>query len=145
MSSTAAKLAVGTEHEPFETPPLRITDFVRYQGASGDMNPLHHDPAVAERAGLKSVLAVGMLQAGVLGCYATDWLGAQNLRRYTVRFKSPAWPGDVITYSGRITDLREEDGETLADVDLTAVRQTGDAHLTATATFVVSDGTGTSE
>jgi acyl dehydratase len=133
------RVEVGLENEPYTPRPLRPTDFVRYQGASGDMNPIHHDPAVAERAGMASVLAVGMLAAGILGCYAADWLGAENVRRYAVRFKSPAWPGDEITYTGKVIAIREQDGETVADVELKATRQTGDAHLTAEATFVVRD------
>ena len=32
--------------------PLTRTDFVRYQGASGDFNPIHHDEEFAKSAGL---------------------------------------------------------------------------------------------
>jgi hypothetical protein len=46
--------------------PLTRTDFVRYQGASGDMNPIHHDEGYARRAGFPTVFAVGMLGAGIL-------------------------------------------------------------------------------
>ena len=44
-------LAVGTEGPPLEDGPLTVTDFVRYQGASGDMNPIHHDTGFAQKAG----------------------------------------------------------------------------------------------
>jgi acyl dehydratase len=47
--------------------PLTRTDFVRYQGASGDMNPLHHDEEFAKKAGLPAPLAVGMFQAAKRG------------------------------------------------------------------------------
>lgn len=39
---------VGDVREPFADTPLKVTDFVRYQGASGDMNPIHHDSAFAD-------------------------------------------------------------------------------------------------
>ena len=45
-------LAVGTALEPQEYGPLTLTDFVRYQGASGDFNPIHHDTAFAQAAGI---------------------------------------------------------------------------------------------
>ncbi|MCC6437225.1 MAG: MaoC family dehydratase N-terminal domain-containing protein [Acidimicrobiales bacterium] len=129
-------LTVGAEREPFVDKPLTITDFVRYQGASGDMNPIHHDSSFAARAGYPTPFAVGMLQAGVLGTYATDWLGAENVRRFKVQFREQAWPGDVLTYSGRIAAVRDEGGERLVDVELACTRQTGGTHLLGWATFV---------
>jgi acyl dehydratase len=130
-------LQVGAEAPPFVDAPLTITDFVRYQGASGDMNPIHHDEAFAKAAGFPTVFAVGMLQAGVLGTYATGWLGADNIRALRVQFREQAWPGDVLTYSGAVAGRREEGGEKLVDVDLLVTRQTGGIHIKGTATFVV--------
>lgn len=136
MTTTEADLTVGTERAPFVDKPLTVTDFVRYQGASGDMNPIHHDSSFAARAGYPTPFAVGMLQAGVLATYATDWLGARNVRRFKVQFREQAWPGDVLTYSGRIAAVREEGGERLVDVELACTRQTGGTHLLGWATFV---------
>ena len=130
-------LEVGVEHEPFVDAALTISDFVRYQGASGDMNPIHHDSEFAAKAGYPTPFAVGMLGAGVLCTYITDWLGPENLRRFKVRFREQAWPGDVLTYAGRISDIREVDGERLVDLELSCTRQTGATHLTGSATFVI--------
>jgi acyl dehydratase len=128
---------VGTEHQPFTDAPLTVTDFVRYQGASGDMNPIHHDTEFAKAAGYPGPFAVGMLQAGILSTYATSWLGAANLRRFKVQFREQAWPGDVLTYTGTVVGTREQDGETLVDVELACTRQTGGVHLKGWASFAV--------
>ncbi len=133
---TTTDLTVGATREPFVDKPLTITDFVRYQGASGDMNPIHHDSSFAAKAGYPTPFAVGMLQAGVLGTFATDWLGAENVRSFKVQFREQAWPGDVLTYSGTITAVREQDGERLVDIELACTRQTGGTHLRGWATFV---------
>lgn len=133
--TTTSVPEVGVEHEPFIDSPLTVTDFVRYQGASGDMNPIHHDTEFAKAAGYPGPFAVGMLQAGVLSTYATDWLGAGNLRRFKVQFREQAWPGDVLTYSGKVVGTREEGGERLIDVELACTRQTGGVHLKGWATF----------
>ncbi len=130
-------LSVGVEHEPFVDKPLTVTDFVRYQGASGDMNPIHHDAAFATKAGFPSVFAVGMLAAGVLGTYATDWLGAANVRRFKVRFREQAWPGDVITYRGTVVGMRDTPDGRFVDIELEAVREGGGLHVRGEATFVV--------
>jgi acyl dehydratase len=136
MSSTRT-LDIGTEREPFVDAPLTVTDFVRYQGASGDMNPIHHDTGFANQAGYPTPFAVGMLQAGILATYATDWLGAENVRRFKVQFREQAWPGDVLTYSGRVVERRETEGEQVVDVELACTRQTGGTHLVGWATFAV--------
>ena len=128
---------IGTEAPPFVDAPLTRTDFVRYQGASGDMNPIHHDEDFAKKAGFPTVFAVGMLQAGILATYATDWLGAANFRRFKVQFREQAWPDDVLTYAGKVVDKREENGENVVDVELSATRQTGGVHLKGWATFAV--------
>jgi acyl dehydratase len=127
-------VTVGLEAEPFVAPPLTITDFVRYQGASGDMNPIHHDTEFAQASGYPGPFAVGMLQAGVLGTYLTDWFGARSVRKYGVQFREQAWPGDVLTYSGSVLAIRDEGQARLVDVELSAHRQTGGIHLKGWAT-----------
>jgi acyl dehydratase len=137
MSMTdASQLSEGDRNEPFVDKPLTITDFVRYQGASGDMNAIHHDSAFAEKSGYPTPFAVGMLQAGILSGYACDWLGPENLRAYRVQFREQAWPADVLTYSGSVVEIREEDGQRLIDLELLCTRQTGGVHLKGWATFV---------
>lgn len=130
-------LDVGTEGPTLEDGPLTVTDFVRYQGASGDMNPIHHDSEFAEQSGFPKPFAVGMRQMGVLATWATDWLGAENVRRLKVQWREQAWPGDVLTYTGQVTAKREENGERFVDLEMVVTRQTGGTHLKGSATFVV--------
>ncbi|MFB9180103.1 MaoC/PaaZ C-terminal domain-containing protein [Dactylosporangium sucinum] len=62
----------------------------------GRLNPLHYDEPLAQGVGFPSVFSIGMFQAGLLATYATDWLGADTVRRFSVRFKEQVWPGDVL-------------------------------------------------
>jgi len=128
----------GTEPEPREYGPLVLTDFVRYQGASGDMNPIHHDSEYARAAGFPSAFSVGMLQAGILASYLTDWLGPENVRRYSVQFREQLWPGDRIVCSARVVRRYELDGERRLDLDVLCTRvASGGAAIKGEATFVV--------
>jgi acyl dehydratase len=131
------ELVEGAELTPFVDKPLTVTDFVRYQGASGDMNPAHHDTEFAQRAGFPTPFAVGMLQAGVLATYLTDHFGASAIRHFKVQWREQAWPGDVLTYAAKIVAVREEDGQRFVDLEATVTRQTGGVHLLGWATFVV--------
>lgn len=118
-------------------PPLSLTDLVRYQGASGDLNPLHHDPSHARQAGLAGPVAVGMRQAGVLGTLVAETFGPETVRSVSFRFLSLAWPGDVLTYDVAVAGRRRRDGERLLDLTLRATRPDGSVHLTGTATVAL--------
>jgi acyl dehydratase len=139
MGTTWDDLAVGTEHEPKTVGPLTRTDFVRYQGASGDFNPIHHDEEFAKAAGYPTVFSVGMLQAGILASYATDWLGADNVRRFGVQFREQVWPGDSLVCSGKVVDRAEAggDGERTVDLELVVERVGGGTAIKGWATFAV--------
>lgn len=136
MSIAWDELEIGASGGNLTDGPLTVTDFVRYQGASGDMNPIHHDTEFAKKAGYPAPFAVGMRQAGLLATYATDWLGAREVRKFGVQFREQAWPGDELVYTGTVTGKRVEDGQRFVDVELSVVRQTGGVHLKGWATFL---------
>ncbi|KAB1645130.1 MaoC/PaaZ C-terminal domain-containing protein [Gulosibacter chungangensis] len=81
------------------TEPLTLTDFVRYQGASGDFNPIHHDPEFARNGGYDGPFAVGMLTAGVAAARFGQVRDPRRLRTLRMRWQQPAWPGDRLTYT----------------------------------------------
>lgn len=138
-------LVEGDAPEPRTIGPVTRTDFVRYQGASGDMNPLHHDDHFAQASGFPSVFSVGMFQAGALASFAADWLGPENLRRFTCRFRAQVWPDDVLTLEARVTRAYEEGGEPRVDLDLTCSRQDGSTAIAGTAAFALSSTPGPGE
>jgi len=105
---------------------LTRTDFVRYAGASGDFNPIHHDQTFAEASGNPTVFAMGMLSAGILSRAVTGFVGRPNVRGFKVRFLTRAWPGDDVICGGTVTRKYEEAGEKRISGDLTAVNQKGE-------------------
>ena len=105
---------------------LTRTDFVRYAGASGDFNPIHHDQTFAEASGNPTVFAMGMLNAGILSRVATRFAGRPNLRRFSVRFATRAWPGDSVICTGSVTRKFEEGGEKRVEGEIRAVNQKGE-------------------
>jgi acyl dehydratase len=115
--------------------PLTRTDLVRYAGASGDFNPLHHDLDFARQAGLADVMAHGMLSAGLLGSALTGWFGAGSVRGYKARFLAPVWPGDVLT--ARCVSMTS-DGP-VRELVLELARADGTAVLSATARVAVPE------
>ncbi len=135
----ALRLEVGTELPERTFGPLTRTDFVRYQGASGDFNPIHHDDDFARAAGFESVFSVGMLQAGLLATYCTDLLGPTNVRRFRVQFREQVWPGDTLVASGRVTGVYEGGEEPRVDLELTMRREGGGVAIRGDATFATDE------
>jgi acyl dehydratase len=136
MTATTA-LHTGIQAPPRDFGPLTRQMFVRYAGASGDLNPMHYDDELARSAGYPSVFAQGMLSAALLAGFATDWLGARNVRRFGVRFNEQVWPGDVLTCLGTVTAVSVEPDADRVSVELSATRQTGGVAITGTAEFLI--------
>ena len=59
------------------------TQIVRFAGASGDFNPMHHDESFALSAGQPGVFAMGQLQAAMLASMVAEWLGVENVVGFT--------------------------------------------------------------
>ncbi|MEB3070664.1 MaoC/PaaZ C-terminal domain-containing protein [[Mycobacterium] vasticus] len=115
--------------------PQTRTDIVRYQGASGDFNSIHHDDEIARSAGMPGVFSVGMLQAGYLGTYCVELFGAESVRRLSVRFAAQVWPGDELVCRGVISALAQ-DGHS-AELDLTIGDVNGSVAVSASVTVVL--------
>src|SRR5215211_7074551 len=121
-------LKVGDTHEAVVIDKVTRTHIVKYAGAGGDFNPLHHDDTVAQSlAGYPSVFAHGMFSMGLTGRMLTDWLGPTALKKYGVRFTRQVWPGDTLTARGEVTEVKEEGGETLATIKVVTVNQNDEA------------------
>lgn len=117
--------------------PITMTDLVRYVGASGDLNPVHHDVEYAQRAGYRTAFTPGMFQAGLLASWATSWLGSLNIRRYRARFKEIVYLGDSLTCSGQASRIYVDACERRVDLELTCTTQTGAVAVEGFAIFVL--------
>ena len=112
--------------------PLTRTHFVKYAGAAGDFNPLHHDDDVARAAGMPQVFGMGMLTAGLLGMWLARWVGPTNIETFSVRFGGLVFPGDTLSLTGAVDTLSAPEGPCIAHITL-AVRRAGDVILRGTA------------
>lgn len=93
MSADDRTLEIGT---------VQRTDFVKFAGAGGDFNPMHHDDEFARASGFPSVFAMGMMTASMASRFITDWFGIEAVRTYEVRFKAMVWPGENLRATGKI-------------------------------------------
>lgn len=141
----AAEVTVGMTLPPLSVR-LSRTGLVRYAGASGDFNPIHHSEHFAARVGLPGVVAHGLLTMGTALRVVTDWVGDPGrVRSYSCRFTKPvvvpddgvgaelqitgtvsAVQGDLVTVSLEVVSAGEKVlGAARAQVDLSEVGRGG--------------------
>ncbi|MBO6556257.1 MAG: dehydratase [Pseudomonadales bacterium] len=126
MTLKASEVKVGDSYEEQVCDNLSRTQIVMYAGTSGDYNPLHSDEIFTkEVAGYPSVFAHGMLSMGMTGRMLTNYVGDGRLTYYGVRFTSQVFPGATLTAKATITEIREENGETIADLEVSTTDEEG--------------------
>ncbi len=139
MSLSASELNVGDSRTEVVVDNLTRTQLVQYAGASGDYNPLHTDDLFTrEVAGYPGVFAHGMLTMGLTGRVITDWVGDGRLQNFGVRFVNQVWPGDTLTTTAEVTEIRDTDDGPVADFSITTVNQSDKPVVTGTASALLT-------
>ncbi|MEN6374931.1 MAG: MaoC/PaaZ C-terminal domain-containing protein [Smithella sp.] len=140
MPLQLAELNIGDSLVPYTSSPITRTDLVRYAGASGDFNPLHHDSTFVKTIGMERVIVHGMLIMGIAGEAITNWIDFKDLRKFNVRFAGMTEPVDfddwentrqraTITITGKIKNKFEENGEKRIRCDIVAKDGLGNTKL----------------
>lgn len=140
MALKASELKVGDTYQEEVCRNLSRTQIVQYAGASGDYNPLHTDEIFTTQvAGYPSVFAHGMLTMGMTGKMLTNYVGDGRLTAFGVRFTSQVFPGATLTAKATVTEIREEDGHKIVDLDVSTVDEEGTEVVKGTASARVDD------
>jgi len=113
---------------------LTRTDLVRYAGASGDYNPMHHDEVKATAAGQPSVFGHGMFSMGFLGSAIVGYAGVGRLTAYQVRFSRQTWPGEELVTSVVVAGTRVDGHRHLVDLDVRLANADGEDKVVGRAT-----------
>jgi hydroxyacyl-ACP dehydratase HTD2-like protein with hotdog domain len=107
-------------------PPLVVTvdetQMFLFSAATYNGHRIHYDKDWARgREGYDDVLLQGPLQAALLACAVTDWLGgAGRLVTFSVQNRGVAHPGQELTFGGTVTEVDPATGR--AGLDLAGRR-----------------------
>jgi acyl dehydratase len=133
-------IEVGNNMPVYTSAPITRTHLVRYAGASGDFNPLHHDQTFIKMIGMENIITHGMLIMGIAGEAITSWIENKYLRKFNARFLSMTEPADLddmentkdratIIVSGKVVRKYEENGEKRIQCDIIAQDALGSKKL----------------
>ncbi len=96
--------------------------------ASRDWRPMHHDYKFATvRNGVRDIFLNTPNQAAWIERYITDWTGPRGrLGQMKFRMRDSVFPGDEMTFSGRVTDRStDEVGCAWASLEITLTAVAG--------------------
>ncbi len=128
---------VGEEVEALTLPPVTRLQLVKYAGASGDFNPIHTIDEAAEKAGLKGVIAHGMLTLATMGLLFSPYLEHGYVRDFRARFSGMVYVGDVLEIGGRVTGVEETEEGRLYAFDVFSRRGEDDVVATGEVGFLL--------
>jgi acyl dehydratase len=124
-------VSVGQELPRLEVP-LTPTLIVSTAIASRDYQDVHHDRDLAQQRGSKDIFMNILSTNGFVGRFVTDWAGpAASIRKLSIRLGAPNYPYDTMVMTGRVADVREENGEGRVAVEVRGANGLGD-HVTGT-------------
>ena len=134
---TAPVWRVGEELGPRTLPPVTRLQLIKYAGASGDFNPIHTIDEAAEKAGLKGVIAHGMLTLATMGVLFSPHLEHGYVKDFRARFSGMVYVGDVLQIGGRVTGVEETGEGRLYSFDVFSRRGEDDTVASGTVRFLV--------
>ena len=136
-TETAPVWSVGDELGPRTLPPVTRLQLIKYAGASGDFNPIHTVDEAAEKAGLKGVIAHGMLTLATMGVLFSPHLQYGYVKDFRARFSGMVYVGDVLEVGGRVTGVEETGEGRLCSFDVFSRRDEDDVVASGTVGFLV--------
>ena len=106
-----------------------------YAKASRDFNPIHIDEEFARNTPAGGTIAHGMLILAYVSQMLTAAFGKSWLTggRFSVRFKTPARPGDGLTIQGKIEKIQNETEQTVMGCSILCANQKNETVITGEA------------
>jgi acyl dehydratase len=101
------------------------TDIERFTEISGDRNPLHYDEAAAKATKFGEIIVQGGVTSAILNAVVAEDLPGPGtvFLQVSWSFKAPVRPGDVITGTVEITEVRPD--KPMSKLKTTVTRQDG--------------------
>lgn len=132
------KIDVGDVGPVIEVSDLEVRDFVRYAGASGDLNPLHYNHVYARKKGYDTVFSQGMFVGGIASRVVARWFGIAAVTEFGVRFTAQVIPGDSLKAVGTVSEKHTDERKSVVTIDIEVNNQDDEQVATGEATVQLS-------
>ena len=110
--------------------PITATLIVSGAFATRDFQDVHHDKARAQELGSPDIFMNILTTNGLVSSYIMAWAGPKaNLKSIDIKLGVPNFPGDTMTFEGKIVRRETTATEYLVDIDFRGHNRLGD-HVT---------------
>lgn len=134
------KVAVGDSIPEWDMPEVSAARMRTMAAILRDPNPVHWDRSVCDQLGFgKRTINQGPLGLSYMVNMLHAWTGPDSIRRVYMTFPMAILDGEHVTARGRVTAIREENGERLADCDIWLDRERTPHPLEGHATVKLPD------
>ncbi len=128
----ASDLTVGDKLPEFHLP-ITAKLVVSCAIASQDFQDVHHDKEAAIAKGTPDIFMNILSTNGFVGRYLTDWAGpGSRIKNIKFNLGAPNFPGDTMIMSGKVLEIKREDGQDLAVIEYKGKNGMGN-HVSGTA------------
>ena len=103
----------GMELEPFRAGGVSQAEVEQYALVSGDGNPIHTDPKLANKAGLDDLPVQGMFVMAMVATYLENWSFCQHINDLNIRFVKPTLINRDIIFSARVVSVSQDQGQSI--------------------------------
>ena len=106
---------------------IGLARMMAYGAATWDFIRLHYDADYARGLGFEAPFVDGQMMGGFLTQHIQDWAGPEAfLRKLAFRNRVMAYPGDLLTCRGLVTDVSATDEGGMVECDLWVENQRGE-------------------
>ena len=138
--ATVSELTVGMEI-PVLQRATGLHNWNRYAAVNSEFVDIHMDDEAGKAAGYPTAFGMGNLQWSYLHALLRQRIGDEGrILRLGCQFRSPNTKGQIVTAHGKITAIREEDGETVVDLEIWTDNDSGKVMAPGTATVALPRG-----
>lgn len=93
------------------------------------------DPQTAQDSGMDGPIVPGIMALAMMAQLLTDWAGPNAVQDLDVVFRQPIPHNRPLTIEATITDLRQENGQNLAECDILMLGPQNERHAAGKATI----------
>lgn len=124
--------------EGMELPPMHTstttTQLFQFSAATWNPHRIHYDKEYAALEGHPDVLVHGPLHGAFLAQYITRWMGPLGrLKRIQFSNRGRAFPGELLTFKGKVVKKYTENGEGLVACEIWEEKDSGEVTVPGSA------------
>jgi acyl dehydratase len=118
---------------------VSLVTILKWGSAVNDYGPHHYDQQFANQVlGLPNVIAHGPHNAAFLAQLVTNWIGGEGfLKRHYTELRGNVFPGDTLTFQGKVSGKYQQSGDNLIECETWAENQNGRKVALGKSTFML--------